>query len=219
MSTINTKNLTAEERAELKKQLAAEEQQEKQKRKDDIKAFKELSEDFVTRNIDSLITYKTTIKDFVVKMFSDYESLKEIKDQVYGKREQDSHTSTLKDGSASITIGHNVVIKFDGTEASGVEMIKEYLASLVDDDENTKKLTQIVDIALKANKKTGMLNPSKIIELNSLRDDFNSQKFNRGLDIIIAAQIRTQNSMYVSGWKYVKIGSNPATKLEFRFTV
>ncbi|SOS56327.1 conserved hypothetical protein [Tenacibaculum finnmarkense] len=81
------------------------------------------------------------------------------------------------------------------------------------------KLTKIVNIALKRNAKTGFLNPAKIVELNSLRDDFDSPEFDKGLDIIIAAQIRTQNSMYVSGWKYIKQKDGRTSKLEFRFTV
>ncbi len=219
MSTIDASKLTPQEREELKRQIAAEEKAEKQRKKDDIKTFKDLSEEFVHRNIDTLINHKTTISQFIEGLFEDYNSLKELKNQVYGEREQDSHTSTLKDGSASITIGYNVVIKFDGTEASGVEMIKEYLASLASEDANVQKYKKIADIALKTNKKTGMLNPNKIIELNSLRDDFDSEIFNRGLDIIINAQIRTQNSMYVSGWKYIKKENGVSSRLEFRFTV
>jgi len=97
-------------------------------------------------------------------------------------------------------------------------MIKSYINSLATDDENVKKLAKMVNTFLKPNAKTGMLNPVKIIELSKLRDEFNSEKFNEGLEIIFNAQQRRQNSMYVSGWKFIDVNGIPK-KLEFRFTV
>jgi hypothetical protein len=143
-----------------------------------------------------------------------------MKAEIYGleKNAQDSHTSTLADGSASITIGYNVTIGFDGTESAGVEIIKEFISSLATDDENVKRLSKMVNTFLKPNAKTGMLNPSKIIELSKLRDEFNNERFSEGIDIILNAQQRRQNSMYVSGWKFIEHNGLPK-KIEFRFTV
>lgn len=211
--------LSPEEKAELKAQIIAEEKAEKQRIKEDRKAYKELSAEFVTRNIHTLITHQNDTEAIIKGLFSDFKSIKELKEQVYGEKSQDSHTSTLKDGSASITIGHNVSIKFDGTENAGVEMIMNYIKSLETTDENTIKLAKMVTVYLKPNPKTKMLNPSKIIELNKLRDEFNNPQFDDGLDIIFNAQIRTQTSMYVSGWKYIKLEDGQTKKLEFRFAV
>ena len=211
--------LSQDEKRQLMNQLLAEEKQKKEKLKNDRKAFKELSAEFVTRNIHTLVNHQNDTEDIIKGLFSDFKEIQELKVQVYGERDQDSHTSTLPDGSASITIGHNVSIKFDGTESSGVEMIMNYINSLETDDENTIKLAKMVKIYLKPNPKTKMLNPSKIIELNKLRDEFNSSKFDDGLDIIFNAQIRTKTSMYVSGWKYIKLEDGRSKKLEFRFAV
>lgn len=211
--------LSQDEKRQLMNQLLAEEKQKKEKLKNDRKAFKELSAEFVTRNIHTLVNHQNDTEDIIKGLFSDFKEIQELKVQVYGERDQDSHTSTLPDGSASITIGHNVSIKFDGTESSGVEMIMNYINSLETDDENTIKLAKMVKIYLKPNPKTKMLNPSKIIELNKLRDEFNSSKFDDGLDIIFNAQIRTKTSMYVSGWKYIKLADGRSKKLEFRFAV
>ena len=141
-----------------------------------------------------------------------------MKYSVYGTKDQDSHTSTLPDGSASITIGHNVVISFDGTEASGVEMIKNYLGSLPTEDENSQKLAKAVNILLKPNAKTQQLNPSRIVQLNEMRSEFNSEAFDLGYETIVNAQHRVKSSMFVSGWKFVEI-NNMKKKLEFRFSV
>lgn len=218
--TMDIKNLTADQRAVLMAQLEADAKAEKQKKVDDRKAYKQLTYEFVERNIDGLIHHNDITGIMIEKLFNDYNPVKELKHEVYGNDTQDSHTSTLFDGSASITIGHNVTINFDGTESAGVNKIKEFITSLSDEsaDDKTKKLVKMVDTFLKLNPKTGMLNPSKIIELNNLRDEFASEQFNDGLDIIINAQIRVQNSMYVSGWKYIKV-DGISKKLTFRFSV
>ena len=220
MSEINLSDLSPEARKKLAQQLKEQNKLEKQRREENISAFKKLSEEFVTNNIDPLVHHHEITGALIEKLWSGYKSIKELKADVYGTKinEQDSHTSTLEDGSASITIGWNVSIGFDGTESAGVEKIKEFISSLSTDDENNKKLSAAVNTFLKPNAKTGMLNPAKIIELSKLKSEFNDERFNDGLDIIFNAQQRRQNSMYVSGWKIVELEGRP-TKLEFRFTV
>jgi hypothetical protein len=216
--SIDLSKLTAEELAELKAEIQTKEKKKKDEIKQSRKTYKELSNEYVQRNIDALISHKVVTEDIIKKLFADYNAVKEIKKEIYGDKQQDSHTSTLPDGSASITIGYNVTIGFDGTESSGVEKIKNFITSLGADDDNTKKLTKMVNTFLKPNVKTGMLNPSKIIELSKLRDEFNDNEFNDGIDIIFNAQIRRQNSVYVSGWKSIEVDGVPK-KVEFRFTV
>ena len=220
MSEINLSDLSPEARKKLAQQLKEQNKLEKQRRDENISAFKKLSEEFVTNNIDPLVHHHEITGALIEKLWNGYKSIKELKADVYGTKinEQDTHTSTLEDGSASITIGWNVSIGFDGTESAGVEKIKEFISSLSTDDENNKKLSAAVNTFLKPNAKTGMLNPAKIIELSKLKSEFNDERFNDGLDIIFNAQQRRQNSMYVSGWKIVEFEGRP-TKLEFRFTV
>ncbi len=220
MSTIDLKQLTPEERRELMKQAAELQKEEKQKRAGDVETFKKLSEDFVNNHIDPLVHHHEITESLIEKLWREYESIRTLKAELYGTRvnEQDSHTSTTENGDASITIGWNVTIGFDGTESAGVEKIKEFISSLSTEDSNNKKLSAAVNTFLKPNAKTGMLNPSKIIELSKLKSEFNDPRFDDGLEIIFSAQQRRQNSMYVSGWKVVQVDGLPK-KLEFRFTV
>lgn len=220
--TTETVQMTAEERAEFDAFMAQKNAKaEKEQRKQDRATYKELSADFVNQNINFLTMHHEATEVVIDNLFKEYESILGLKAQIYGTRieEQDSHTSTLEDGSASITIGWNVSIGFDGTESEGVKKIKDFITSLSDDSEKVKKLSKMVNTFLKPNAKTGMLNPSKIIELSKLRDEFNNADFDEGLDIIFNAQIRRRNSMYVSGWKYVKEEGKPPRKIEFRFAV
>ncbi|NIJ45030.1 hypothetical protein FHR24_001469 [Wenyingzhuangia heitensis] len=216
---MNLDELSPEDKEKLRKQLHAEEREAKKKAQADKESFKDLTKLFVLGNIDNLIDFQKIIEEKVVELFEDYTIIKELKQLVYGPSDQDSHTSTLQDGSASITIGHNVSIKFNGNESAGLKKINEYLNSLASDEENFQKLKKAIDIYLKRNAKTGDLSPNKIIELNSLRKDFNSELFNEGLDIIMDSQIRTRNSIYVSGWKFIEDANGRKVKKEFRFTV
>lgn len=216
---MNLDKLSPQEKRELMAQLHQEEKEKKEKLKQDKESFKDLTKLFVKKNIDQLVDFKKIVEKQVNQLFEDYNVIKELKQSVYGPSDQDSHTSTLQDGSASITIGHNVSIKFNGNESAGLKKINEYLNSLASDEENFNKLKKAINIYLKRNPKTGDLSPSKIIELNSLRKDFNSELFDEGLDIIIESQIRTRNSTYVSGWKFIEGEDGRKVKMEFRFTV
>lgn len=218
--TINLKDLSPEARKELLKQAKELAKQEKLERSENIESFKELSLEFINSNIDPLVHHHEITGALIEKLWNDYKPLQKLKSEVYGVKinEQDSHTSTLKDGSASITIGYNVSIGFDGTESAGVEKIKEFINSLSNDEDNVKKLSAAVNTFLQPKATTGMLNPSKIIQLSKLSKEFNDERFDEGLEIIFKAQQRRQNSMYVSGWKFVEVKNKPV-KLEFRFTV
>lgn len=218
--SIDITQLTSEQKKALKAELKEQEKAEKQKRTDDLQSFKKLSEEYVNKNIDPLVHHHEITECLIEKLWKDYETIRQLKAEIYGTKttQQDSHTSTLENGSASITVGWNVTIGFDGTESAGVEKIKDFINSLSSDEENVKKLSAAVNTFLKPNAKTGMLNPSKIIELSKLKSEFNDERFDEGLEIIFEAQQRRQNSMYVSGWKFVEIDGKPK-KLEFRFTV
>lgn len=218
---VSISDLSPEDKKTLMAQLAAEEKQAKEAKKANTQTYKEMSFEFVNNNIDIFVHRQIAITADVEKLFSDYNTILALKAEVYGIDTylQDSHTSTLRDGSASITIGHNVSIGFDGTESAGIQIIKDYIATLSDDDENATKLTEMVAVLLKENKKTGMLNPSSIIQLNQLREKMNSDKFNEGLDIIVEAQTKVKSSMYVSGWKFVEFENGIKKKLEFRFSI
>lgn len=220
-SPINISALTTEERKAVMKQLAAEEKAEKNKLKADKEAYKELSLDFLNTHIDGLIDRQTSMETLVTSIFRDYSPILALKAEIFGEdvHDQESHTYSNPDGSSSITIGHNITISFDGTESAGISKIKNVLVSLQSDDDNVRKLHKAVNIFLRPNKKTGMLNPASIIQLNQMRDDFQSSEFNEGLDIIIEAQSRVKGSMYVSGWKHIEIEPGRQKKLEFRFTI
>lgn len=220
MQNINLESLSAKERQALVQQAKEIVKKEKQAQENNRKAFKEMSVAFVNNHIDWWVHHKEITLQAIESLYKEFNPLLSLKAEAYGVHinEQDSHTFTLEDGSASITLGYNVTIGFDGTENAGVQKIKNFIGSLASDDENVTKLSKMVNTFLKPNAKTGMLNPAKIIELSKLRDEFNNAEFNDGIEIIFNAQQRRQNSMYVAGFKFVQTEQGPK-KIEYRFTV
>lgn len=215
--------LSAEEKKEFFKQLKKEAQLEKERKQGDIATLKELSATFLDEHIDYLVERQGELENMVDAIFNKFGTILNLKAEIYGldRLEQDSHTISNADGSASIVIGQNVNIIFDGSESAGVQKIMNYLTGIAGDENNEemKKLSETVKLLLKPSLKTRMLNPAKIIQLNAMRLTYNSPEFDEGMDIIQAAQIRQKGSSYVSGFKLVKVGENQTKKVEFRFTV
>ena len=215
--------MSPEEKKTMRQALVADEKAEKAKKQSDIAALKEMQFEFLNNNIDNLVNRQGDLETFVNRIFSEFSAVLKLKADVYGldKYEQDSHTITNADATASLTIGQNVNITFDGSEGVGVEKIMNYLTGISGDTENENmiKMSETVKLLLKPSMKTKMLNPAKIIQLNSMRATYNSPEFEEGMDIIMAAQIRQKGSSYVSGYKFVAQGDIPSKKIEFRFSV
>lgn len=216
---VNLNDLTPEQKKQLLQEAKEDLKVQKVKKAENYNAFKELSAEFVSRNISPLLDLHTLNEKAILSLFQDFEPVLAIRKELYGDKHQDSYTSTLPDGSQSITIGHNVIISFDGTESEGVQKIKEYLATLASDDDNAKKLSASLNLLLKPNGKTGMLKPNVVLQLNALRDQYNDENFDEGIEIIEKAQIFTRTTQYVRGWAYVDDAVGMRKKLTFSFSV
>lgn len=216
---LNLDELSPEQLADLSAQVEARKKAAKAKKEADTKAYKELTEYFVQENIDGLVNMHKNVEELIENLFKSYKPIQDLKSSIYGSKDQDTHTSTLPDGSASITIGHNVVIGFDGTEAAGVEILQNFLASLPGESINAQILAKALNIFLKPNSKTKQLNPSRLVQLNELRSEFNSEEFDRGYQIIVDAQHKVTTTMFVSGWKFITLENSRRKKLKFRFSV
>ncbi|MEO6176804.1 MAG: hypothetical protein ABIP27_16755 [Flavobacterium circumlabens] len=193
---------------------------ERKKKQENYIAFKELGAEFLERNITALTELRGINENVILKVFKDFEPTLAIRKELYGASDQDSYTTTLPDGSESITIGFNVAISFDGTEPAGITKIKQYLATLTGgDNTNARKLAASLNLLLKPNGKTGMLKPNVVLQLKALSEEYNDEGFNDGIEIIEKAQIFTRTTQYVRGWKYITDDHGQRKKLTFNFSV
>jgi hypothetical protein len=218
-STVALADLTPEQRRQLVQEAKQSIKLEKEKKKGNYAAFKELGAEFIGRNIAALTDLHGVNEKVILNVFEDFSPTLAIRKELYGASDQDSYTTTLADGSQSITIGYNVTISFDGTEPAGITKIKEYLATLSGDNANAKKLSASLNLLLKPNGKTGMLKPNVVLQLKALRDEYNDEGFDDGIEIIEKAQIFTRTTQYVRGWNYLTSKNGQRKKITFSFSV
>lgn len=216
-ATIDLKQLTPDQLRELTKQVEAENSNKKKLREQNVFAYKSLIDETVNSLAPELADFATVQNLTVDKTFKAFEQALKFKMEIYEySDDQSSHTFTARDGMASITIGHNVIIGFDGTEAAGVSKIRQYLASLGQDDETREILLRLLNTFMKPDKK-GNLNPARIAELIAQKDMVKSELFSEGVDVIVNAQFKSRSSQYVRGW-YKRMGEN-GKELRLNFSI
>ena len=218
--SIDINALSPEEKKALKKKLEDERKEELRLEREKKELLKNLENDVVLGQIDFFIDKRQDIEERIENLFKNIETAIELRAEVYGnkKREQDSHTFTLDDGSASIKVGFNVRPSFNGTEAEGIVKIQEYMKSLAGDTDNEKILMDMIKIFLKTDSQ-GNYDPKKVRELNSVRDRANSELFNAGMDIINDAMIDIRTSRYARGYKMVDFGDGIIKRVNFNFSI
>lgn len=217
--TIDLKDLSLEERKELARQLKEEERKEKEALKSNKESLQELTEEVIDNNIDFFIKSQESVEVAILKLFEEVTTIIDARVETFGieKKDQDSHTLTKSDGSASIKMGWNIKPTFNGTESAGIQKIKEFMSSLAGQTQNEKLLMEFLNIALKTDIQ-GNYNPKKVRELNTMRERANSELFNNGMDIINSALIDIRTSMYARGYKMVT-KDNIAKRIEFSFSI
>jgi hypothetical protein len=218
MEKVNIANYSQAELKELRLQLEQQEKADKKKRLDDIESLKEMQDQLCASWLSKLLSFSEEQTKLVDAVFNDTAPLISLKSELYDVKEnQGSHTFTARDGSGSITVGHNMIIGFDGTSDIGVQKIQGYLSSLSKDDANRVKIEAILNVLMKRNK-LGNLNPTRIVDLANLKSEINDYLFSEGVDIVVASQFKTRTSSYVEGWIRKVDQNNKETKVQFRIT-
>ncbi|WP_282635687.1 hypothetical protein [Sphingobacterium thalpophilum] len=209
------KNLSADQLAILKAQILAEEKAKEQEKKQNRIAYKDMVEETVNRFAPELADFGKSQTAMVNKAFEMFRHALDLKKELYGYEDkQASHTFTTE--RASITIGYNEIISFNGTQSAGVAKIREFISSLAADDENRGVLADLLETFMKPNKK-GELNPTRVAELIAKKDKIKDPLFHEGVDIIVAAQFKSRTSTFVKGW--VKEAGEDGQEKRTEFTI
>lgn len=174
---------------ELKAALAVVEKQ----RANGRKAYKELVTEHLPTALGKLINLSEQISQTKTEIFKDLSNIIALKHEVYDvKSTQQSHTFSLENGE-SITLGLRVTDGWDDTVNEGVSKVREFLNSLAKDKESAMLVSGINKLLKKDTK--GNLKANRVIELKNLADEFNSDAFTDGVNIIQNAY-RPQRSCY-----------------------
>lgn len=175
--------MTAEERAQLKAQLAEEDRQEALRKQEQKDAYMQMKDQFLERNLEKLKALSDQMQALKKEIFDDAETLIKLKDELFHtKTDRQSNTFSHESGKYSISLGNRINEGWDDTCEQGIEKVKEFLQTLAKDDNSAALVETIMRLIAKNNK--GMLKASKVLELEKLANKIQSAELTEGLNII-----------------------------------
>ena len=194
---MDIKNMTAKERAELKAQIEAEERAEKQKREDDITAYKNSVDEFCRAGFATLSVVSEAMRKAKDKMFADAETLISMKEELFRtKSDRRSDQFTTSDGRITIALGSRTNDGWDDTVNVGIGMAKEFIKSLAKDEE-AAALSEMV-MGLLAKDRKGNLKASRVLQLRETANKSGYAKLIEAVDIIQAAYQPVETCQFIS---------------------
>ena len=194
---MNVKDLTAEQRAELKAQLEAEERAEKQKRQDDIDAYKQSVDEFVRTTFERMKKVSELMREEKNTAFTAADTIIALKDELYDtKTDRHSNSFTSSDGMISITLGRRTNDGWDDTVNVGVQKVHDFFKSMARDEEMAA-LTEMV-MSLLARDKKGNLKASRVLQLREVARKSGYSDLMEAVDIIQQAYKPVESVEFIS---------------------
>ena len=208
--------MTAEEKAEFEAfQQAKAKKAAEEKAKADREMYKQMVDEEIERSIPVLLGISEEIKESKQKVLDNFKTILEMKSDLFKTKVRDdqrSHTFTNSRGDQRITLGVYVMDGYRDTVEDGIAIVKEYIASLAN-DEKTQALVNMVFRLLSRDAK-GTLKASRIVQLRKVAEDTGDARFIEGVRIIeesyqpevskqfIRAEVKDKNGM----WKPIPLG-------------
>ncbi|MBQ7179930.1 MAG: hypothetical protein IJR87_01405, partial [Bacteroidaceae bacterium] len=165
--TRTTVEMTAEQKAAFEAWQTKQEQA--RRRKENREAYAQLVDEQVELAIPELVSLSEEIRAVKQKVFENFREVLAMKRDVMGLTKQTgqhSHTFTNTAGTMRLTLGSNTVDDYRDTAEDGIEMVKQYIASLGKDEE-TRALVDMV-LRLLARDQTGRLKASRVLQLRKM---------------------------------------------------
>ena len=178
-------NLTKEQRAELLAQLSEEKKREEALVQQRRESYKELVDDTVKESVKKLTALSAEMMRVKQEVFDSFATLIKANNELYRvklKRHSDSFTSS--DGSMCVTLGNRTNEGWDDTVKAGIEMVKEYMASLATNEETAILIETIMGLLSQSKGSKGTLKANKVLELERLAVKSQDTKFLEGIKVI-----------------------------------
>ena len=193
---MDLKDLTPQQRAALKQELAAQEQADKEAKQNEIATYKTLACQAVDENFPTLVNLAAQMKACKSKVHENFASLIESKSELYGIKDgQQSHSFTNEAGTKRVKIGYNMLDKYDDTAEVGITKVREYVQSLANSPETEQLVGIILDLLAKDSK--GTPKASRIVTLKQYAEKSKNKEFIDGVNIIIEAYKPERSKMYI----------------------
>ena len=180
---MNIEELSKEQKAELRRQLEAEEKAEKARVQQERENYKSLVDGWVEETVKKLQNVSSIMMDAKADIFASSATIIQMKNELFNvKSDRKSDTLSTSDGSKTIRIGNRVNEGWDDTVNVGVEKVKAYLHTLAKDEESAALVDTIMNLLSKDRK--GNLKAQKVLELERLAEKSGDVEFLDGIRII-----------------------------------
>lgn len=194
---MDIRNLTKEEREELKAQLEAEEKAEKARVENEREEYKRLVDASVRSAVGKLQKLSDEMMRVKREVFEEFDTLIRMKNELFRvKLDRKTDTFTTGNGTMSVTLGSRTNEGWDDTVEAGIAKVKEYLGTLAKDD-NSAALVETV-MGLLAKDRKGALKANKVLELERLAVKSQDKEFLDGIGIIKAAYRPVPTCQFIS---------------------
>lgn len=208
--------MTEEEKAEFEAfQQAKARKAAEEKAKADREMYRQMVDEEIENSIPVLLGISEEIKESKQKVLDNFKAILAMKSDLFKtkmRNDQRSHTFTNSAGDKRITLGVYVTDGYRDTVEDGITIVKEYIASLAN-DEKTQALVNMVFRLLSRDAK-GTLKASRIVQLRKVAEDTGDARFMEGVRIIeesyqpevskqfIRAEMKDRNGM----WRPIPLG-------------
>ena len=208
--------MTEEEKAEFEAfQQAKARKAAEEKAKADREMYRQMVDEEIENSIPVLLGISEEIKESKQKVLDNFKAILAMKSDLFKtkmRNDQRSHTFTNSTGDKRITLGVYVTDGYRDTVEDGIAIVKEYIASLAN-DEKTQALVNMVFRLLSRDAK-GTLKASRIVQLRKVAEDTGDARFMEGVRIIeesyqpevskqfIRAEMKDRNGM----WRPIPLG-------------
>lgn len=192
---MDISKMTAAQRAELKAQLEAQERAEKQKREDDVNAYKDLVAGFCHRTKERMLALSGQMRQHKDEVFSEVEAVIQLKEALYDTK-VDRHSNSFTADGITVSLGRRTNDGWDDTVEVGISKVKDFLAGLAK-DENSGKLYKAVMQLLSKDRK-GNLKASALLQLEKYAAEWKDPLFSEGVAIIREAYSPVETCDFIS---------------------
>jgi hypothetical protein len=194
---MDVSKMTAAQRAELKAQLEAEERAEKQKREENISAYKGSVDEFCRGKFERLEQLSNLMRSLKEEVFKEAETLIQLKEELYHtKSDRHSDQFTSSDGRITIALGSRTNDGWDDTVNAGVARVKEFIRSLAKDADSAALTEMVMNLLAKDRK--GNLKASRVLQLREIARTSGYPELIEATDIIQSAYRPVDTCQFIS---------------------
>ena len=131
------------------------------------------------------------------EVYSEFMGVLSIKSDIMNRKTDANKTHTFSNvkGDKRITLGSYYIDAYLDTVDDGIEMVKDYLASLAK-DENSRALVKVV-LKLLSKDSQGTLKASRVLQLRKMAEESGNARFVDGVRIIEEAYRPVQSKTFV----------------------